>query len=92
MGPPFRFRPDPPPVGKWNAATYALQKTTSDDDGESTSASGAAQDTAGFNQGVSYESYPFYANASPWPNNTEKSAKAVVRILLEKNSQRVAMA
>jgi hypothetical protein len=72
MGPPFRFRPDPPPVGKWNAATYALQKTTSDDDGESTSASSAAQDTAGFNQGVSYESYPSYANASPWPKNTRE--------------------
>jgi hypothetical protein len=51
-----------PSAGKWNAATYALQKL----------ASSAAQDTAGFNQGVSYESYPSYANASPWPNNTRE--------------------
>jgi hypothetical protein len=47
---PFRFRlTRQPPAGKWNAATYALQKTTSDDDGKSTSASSAAQNRAGLN-------------------------------------------
>jgi hypothetical protein len=32
---------------------------------KSTSASSAAQNTAGFSQGVSYESHSSYANASP---------------------------
>jgi hypothetical protein len=63
-----------------------------DDDRKSTSAGSAAQNTADLNQNMPYESYPSYANASPWPKIRERSAKAVARILLEKICERVAMA
>jgi hypothetical protein len=72
MGPPFRFHPDPPAAGRQvERGDVCAPKTTSDDDGESTSASSAAH-TAGFKQGAPMSPIHPYANASPWPKNTRE--------------------
>jgi hypothetical protein len=93
MAPPFRFRPDPPPVGKWNAARYALQKTTSDDD-EGINFSEQRGARHGRFQTKACPMCPIHPMPMPvlGQKYEMKSAKAVARILLEKNSQRLAMA